>query len=791
MRILLAVCFLLLSQWSFAQSIGMWGSPPMRNFRPADYRAGLANWSTTQDRRGVLYFGNDKGILTYDGAHWQLVRAGGATIRAVATDPQGRVWAGGTATFGYLAPDSTGALSYVSLAHLIPVDHQPLGEIWTVQCLGNSVVFQSDNYLYLFDGKKLTSVAAESFFTFGYVAGGEYFVQQNGSGLWRLAGEKLALMPGTSALGSSLISQVLPLDNGRFLLAVQGLGLYQLDQSSAKPYPTQADAILQDFRVYAATWLPAPGGKRWLALGLLGIGVVILQEDGKIAQILNRRNGLVDDFILALWPDAQGGLWVGTYRGLSRVEVAAPLTSFNESLHNLRGTVNAVAKLKDDWYVATSFGLQKAVPRELTHTTAVERFYDAEFGLLRGGKTECWDLLPVDDDLLIGCFDGVKVLRDGVVSQLSEDMVPPNVHCLVRSRLDGNRVFAGSAFNLRALYRTNGQWADEGEIENLTEEIYQLQEDKAGNLWVSTVNQGVFRLTFGKGQKYEFSLKPDIMAVGKAKGLPVLANNGLFMVNGEIRVVAGPQVLKFNESDQRLVPDPAFAGIGQTQLTALLTDSKGNLRVFYDQAGRSRAGLLKLEEDGQYTLHHQPRIPDGLLDPGHLNQAETQLWFGDLAGLYRFAIPTGKDSTVLLPAPIIRRVWITGKDSLLANDPDPAKPLSLGQGVTRLRFDFAAPLFNGSTPAVYQWALGGPAEPWSEWTTETWAAFQQLPPGDYVFRVRARDGYGHVTPITQVAVRVRSLWYDRAWVYALLGVALLVGAMVGYKKLIAKSITEG
>jgi hypothetical protein len=794
MRLFLTTCLLLLAKLAPAQSIGMWGSPPVRNFSPTDYRAGLANWSVAQDRRGVLYLANDKGILEYDGANWQLIGAQGANVRAVATDAKGRVWAGGGGTFGYLAPDSTGAARYVGLERQLPPDRQDVGEIWTVQCVGETVIFQADDFLYLYNNNKLTTIAAETFFSFGYAAGNEYFVQQNGTGLWRLAGDKLALVPGTNLFGDALIGQVLPHSDGKLLLVVQGLGLYLVDNAGARPFATEADDLLKDFRAYTATWLPAPGNQRWLAVGMLGTGLLVLDEAGKLVAILNRRNGLGDDYVLALCPDVQGGLWVGTYRGVDRVELAAPLARFNENFHNLRGTVNAVAQLGDDLYVATSFGLQKAVPRELTHAGARKRFYDAAFGLLRGGKTECWDLLPVDGDLLIGAFDGVKVLRNGTVSQLSDDLVPPNVRVMARSRLDPNRVFAGSAYNLRALYRTNGQWTDEGEIENFVEDITQLQEDQAGNLWVSTAKNGVFRLAFAQGQTYKFSLKPTVQAFGQAQGLPSPRQNGLFLLDGDIRVVAGHQVLHLGPDQGKLAPDPAFAGVklpADQPLTAWLPDAKGNLRVFYGPMGQSRAALLKRDNQGSYTLHRQARIPDGLLDPGHLYLAPPHLWFADLAGLYRFTVPSGQDSLPPLPAPLIRRVWVPGSSPRLAHNPDLAKPLDLGQVAGPVRIEVAAPLFQGQAAPLYQFALGEDDAKWSDWSGQAWAEFLHVPAGEHVLRVRARDAYGQVTPVAQLTLLVGTAWYQRPLWYGLLGVALLAGGWWGTRKLMAKSTTVG
>ena len=38
----------------------------------SDYNAGIQNWSIAQDERGVMYFGNNNGLLEFDGSAWRL-----------------------------------------------------------------------------------------------------------------------------------------------------------------------------------------------------------------------------------------------------------------------------------------------------------------------------------------------------------------------------------------------------------------------------------------------------------------------------------------------------------------------------------------------------------------------------------------------------------------------------------------------------------------------------------------------------------------------------------------------
>ena len=47
--------------------------PPVYNYTTNHYRASNQNWAIAQGSDGVLYFGNDNGLLSFDGTNWKAV----------------------------------------------------------------------------------------------------------------------------------------------------------------------------------------------------------------------------------------------------------------------------------------------------------------------------------------------------------------------------------------------------------------------------------------------------------------------------------------------------------------------------------------------------------------------------------------------------------------------------------------------------------------------------------------------------------------------------------------------
>ena len=72
------------------------GSPPVQHFAP-DVEVHPQNFAVAQDRHGIVYVGNQEGVLEFDGENWRLLRLPNHEIvRSLATGPDGRVYVGWT-----------------------------------------------------------------------------------------------------------------------------------------------------------------------------------------------------------------------------------------------------------------------------------------------------------------------------------------------------------------------------------------------------------------------------------------------------------------------------------------------------------------------------------------------------------------------------------------------------------------------------------------------------------------------------------------------------------------------
>ncbi|MCB0316506.1 MAG: hybrid sensor histidine kinase/response regulator, partial [Calditrichaeota bacterium] len=92
-----------------------------------------------------------------------------------------------------------------------------------------------------------------------------------------------------------------------------------------------------------------------------------------------------------------------------------------------------------------------------------------------------------------------------------------------------------------------------------------------------------------------------------------------------------------------------------------------------------------------------------------------------------------------------------------------------------LRFQFAASSFDDPTQNRYQVFLEGFDENWSNWIAETQKDYTNIPEGDYAFRVRAKNIYGHLSEEGRYQFTILPPWYRSWWMYLIYLAAALGG----------------
>ena len=125
--------------------------PPIETFIPKDYHAEDQNWSISQGNDLTLYFGNNRGLLTYNGAKWQIYESPNSSIVRSVKAIDDKIYTGSYMDFGFWVKDVFGALNYTSLVEKNNLELLEDEEFWGIVQFKKWILFQSLDRIYIYN----------------------------------------------------------------------------------------------------------------------------------------------------------------------------------------------------------------------------------------------------------------------------------------------------------------------------------------------------------------------------------------------------------------------------------------------------------------------------------------------------------------------------------------------------------------------------------------------------------------------------------------------------------------
>lgn len=738
------------------------GRPFITNFTTSDYDAESQNWAVVEDDRGVIYIGNNSGVLEYDGVEWRLMQLPNrSTVRSLDKDSDGRIWVGGAGDIGYLAPDSLGRATFVSVLDEVPEEYREFADVWSTNATDDGIYFNVSSAILRWDGSSMKVFkAAATPFHVADVIDGIFYVRQWETGLLRMeqtpSGDSLMLVPGGDRFGNSRIYVMLPFGDGRILIGTREDGLLVWNPSAVSeeagnfvPFRTEADDILAAGGIY----LPGavlPDGN--FVIGTLSEGLVVIDHDGRLVRHIGRKDGLQDNTIYDPFVDSSGSLWLGLGHGIARVEIASPLTHYDVTA-GIDGVTYTMNRHNGMLYAGSNTGVS-VLDTDLRAFRKIGSFVAQVFSLLSVG----------DEHLVAAGNEGVYRLVgeqfQPIRLSVSRDFSAAWLHSW--SRKPGV-VIVGLYDGLAVLSRRSSGWVDEGRIPGIAE-VLSIVETPDGVIWAA-----------GRSQAYRVKLPvPDMdgsLDVSKSEVTLYGASDGLVegllqanRVGDEVYITGiNETVFRFDQGGNRFVPDPIFdsAKSGHPLGWYVITEDDGGRIWISSSYGAPVIGHPREGESYAFeTLHHlrKDRVLYTYPEEGGIT------WFMGSAAIIRYDTNQASNAKQTIP-PIIRRV-VVGEDERFGGTGQ-ATALEVAHGTDAVQFAYAAP--GAAAAPRYRTQLAGFDTDWSRWTSETSREYTNLPPGDYRFMVEA-EGRGETT----LALTVLPPWYRTWWAY--LGFALLFGA---------------
>jgi len=748
------------------------GSLPIKNFAKKIYTGGTQNWSIQQDKQGIMYFGNNDGLLSYDGTFWTTYPIENKTIvRSVHINGQGKIFVGGQGELGYFFPNEQGILTYQSLNPFIPEDQRNFADVWHIHTIGDDVFFQTGATIFRYrEGQQFDTFKTGGAIEFSGVYNNQLYIKDNYKGILRFEENAFVIVPCEKV--ASPITSFLPIDGGKVLVSTLKDGLFHFDGNTLTPWATPHDDFIKEKRVYCASLLDNQN----IALGTTLGGVLIIDKNGNAIRQINKETGLQNSNILSLFVDRVDNIWLGLDNGIDYIEYESPYTYLYPD-NELEGTGYTV-KVKDGKiYFGTSNGLYQS-----DWKSSYDPFEKQQFQLVPYTAGQVWGISSLGDDLILNSHEGAFQLKDGAARKIVDFstwmMVPINDRLALCGDYNGLSIFKKEA----------NKWQFSNRVNGLEASSRILVREKNGTMWMSHPYRGIYKL----------DILPDLDSVqvdfyNSEQGLPSDLINYVFDINGKAIFATKHGVYQYLETEDKFAPYPILDDyLGDKNWIKTLSEDQNENVWFSSDEG---VGYLEIKEDGlqkSITKKLLPGLDDKLVGgfeyiyPYDANN----IFFGSEKGFIRF----DSEKTRALTEPItivLNSVYLLGeKDSIIFGgfftDGQSISPIQsdniavLKPNENNLQFNFSSPSYLSITNIEYQTRMKGMKEEWTSWSRRSDKEYNNLEAGNYTFQVRGKDASGHISEPLNYAFEVKPPWYTTLLayaIYALLAVGLFFGIM--------------
>lgn len=734
------------------------GIPRVHNYSKEEYKGGTQNWEADYLSSGKVLFANNDGLLIFNGNDWSMLQTPKRTLlRSLEIqESTDRFWVGGQDEIGYFYLEN-GRFEYEDQKHLIPDEHKSLDDIWEIVS-GNEddIYFISRNKIFRIHNGKCSVFSPGSYITFLQNINGEIYSYVGNLGLIRLNGVEHEVVKGGELLKEMSVVKMLVLDADTSLIMTFNNGIYKLENGEISRFKTNVESYLDQFNILTAHYLEK---EEKILIGTEAGGLIALGKDGAAQFILDKKYGLQNNTVSSICADNNGNVWLGTYNGIDKVDLASASTlTYPDG--DLEGAIYDIEEWKGAFYFATSNGLYTAEKKSYYNPTE-QNIYTK----ISSTEGQCWGLNVIDDRLYLGHTLGAfEVLENGTTQQLSEIFGAWKF-----VKMDDFTMIVGTYYGIELYRKKNGNWVYSHRLEGFNESSRIMFRDIKQNIWISHPYKGLFRMRFSE----DFETM-QVDTINDDYGLTDLSNCYVHEIEGVPLVSTNDGLFMFDYGKERYIPADQMNELFEGQSFKRIFDTDRGIWYITDQETglllKNLKGLNRTFEKRTYLKEKIPYVGGfEFLYP----LSNSELLIATDKGVQHNVFKEDPPSEPLVQ---INSVQIAShkKDSIVYQGfKDLPESLAIDYEFHDVRFDFVSDRMEPDELSIqYSYMLEGYDEQWSEWTAQRYKEYTNLPSGSYTFHVKCSTYANAESRATSFSFEVNNPWYSTTFmklVYMLLG----------------------
>ena len=798
---------------------------PYRYMAPFTISATEENNCMFFDKEGVMWVGTNSGLKSYDGYTVKTFKSDAYTpgilpnntIRSITEDHDDNLWLG-TRNGLVRMNKRTGAFK----TFYLPAESQRV--IYTLFTTKDGTLWiGTDGGLSYFDSRK------ETFYTYnrdntqieeanGYKGkmynysvkaivedqNGDLLIGTWSAGLLRLhrGSHTMQRYPQLNAMNSaySLFFD----KHHRLWIGTWGYGVIRMDNPSdfRNPKMYQYPCITSHFDTYYKI-IEDPISKNLWACTREGVCFLDEKQPEKGWQMFSQIGNNPLNFNNDIASDGNGNIWLCTQNnGIMQVNtMPSPFNLNSLNVSKAGFPINFIySMLTTDgewfWLGLNPYGLalynrhtgttyyNKEIPgfgsiKDRTLTTSIS-------SIVKRSNGELWFAVNNYGIIIKPAQGNAKEINVANAPYIKEDFI----NTLFESR--DKTMWIGSRSGMSIVYPDNQGYyltMKEGKKDFSNCDIRHINQDKQGNIWVATDNEGIIRISGNPKKLNSLRYKQYCLKQGN---LPVNdAINCMEDSRGRLWAISNSGGLfLYNKEKDAFEPKNREYHLAANRALSMEEDDYGNLWLTTDNS----LAYIVWEKDKDYPENityftKEDGLGDILFSANVSCKLGKELFFGTRTGFFSF-VPTPKIgqynkqkakliiSDLLIDDQPFALLDSTQKADISEEMPTYTHRISIPASVKKFDIEFALLTYGNAKKNVYAYQLEGYDDDWQYCNGETHrASYQNLRAGTYQLHVKATDSYGHwqELPYT-ITVKVLPPWYASRIAF-MLYIVLLIGGI--------------
>lgn len=749
----------------FAQSLSeIKGTPRIIHYSRKDFNGDPQIWAMTQDKQGIMYFGNNDGTLIFDGARWhKVVLPNNSSVRSMLCSSNGTVYAGGYNELGEIVRSENGQYHYKSLIGLLPENERNLENFWGIHEVQGYIVFRSFTKLVAINGNKALTIPTPHYFYSNTIRDQLYLADAEGIKTLDLATLEFTQVVKATDYAGETIASILEGTSANELLIFTKQGSSYRYQVSTGEVTSFKKHFAANSNNQVLNAIKSTGGNYFL--GTLSSQIIVLSKSGDAVQVDEAFLKLQDNTVLNLFESNEGNIWALLNNGIDCINISSPVSVMFEDASVFDVLIHA-GKI----YAATNQGV--LVSEKINQNP---HFSSLAFTKVPGLEGQTWTLQNFQDKVICSHDRGVFILSGEEVTRI-ENL--SGVWKVIPIEGMPYKYLACTYNGIAVLEFSNNTFKVLNRIEGFNESSRDIIQDKDGIFWVCHGYKGVFRIRIDKQFERIVSLEHF-----RENGLPSPYSVNVFEWKNQVVFTTNNGLFTFNSTSGNFEPLPALNNILGTDrnIRKLLQYGRNTWFVQDDELGyfedtnpELHKGLF-LEIKGTFNRGMECILPVN----------ETNVLVGTNTGL--FAYDLSFDTRLDSGKTLINQVsYLQSGEKVYSSLITSGR---LPYEVTDIHFEFSSPRLKDQTRVQYSYFLEGLDDRWSDWTEAPQKDYAQLYPGRYTFRVKARSMLGELAPEARYSFIILPVWYLTNWAIALY-LVVLVSALYASRKLVKRKIKK-